>query len=203
MYIMRNNMDKINLSSIPNLIYLIEYKDLFVNEYMNYYSTNNWTFFDINDPSIDYNILKTYDLFRINQFLFKNNAIINLGRPTVKNMWFKLNGLSIDENIIYAPQTDKYVNTIDNIVNYGIMVVEPGYDDTVTYTNYNNVVRYYLPLFIPIGDNGMNINQNGDISLDNADLENNSMAFNINGSHRFWNYSNTNLAMLFMDIKLS
>lgn len=212
-YIMRNSMDSIYISNIPNLTYVAEYKDIFVNEYMNYYSINKWTYFDSNDPSTDYNILKIYDKYLINKFLFRNNVIVNIGtpelatlsqnsKPSIKIMWFKMNGISISENIIYAPQTDKYIRIVEKIINYGIIIVEPGYDDILSYNNYDKVVRYYLPLFIPVGENGIDINQNNHISLNDADLENINIIFNISEPHRLWNYTNTNLALLFIDIKI-
>lgn len=202
-YIVRNNMDYISVSVVQNLQYIPEYKDLFVNEYMNYYSINKWTIFSENDPSLDYDKLKSYSTPSLTNYLFRNNTIIGVGKPSIEIMWLKMNGISIEENIVYAAQTNKYINTVRGIVNCGILVVEPGYEGNILHKNYKNTARYYMPLFIPIGDSGININRTKNILLDDADVENIDVFFDINDPHRLWNYTNTNLALLFIDIKIN
>lgn len=202
-YIMRNNMDYVSISAVQNLQYIQEYKDLFVNEYMNYYSVNKWTMFRENDPSLDYNLLKLYNISSIKSYLFRNNTIIGVGAPSIEIMWFKINGISVDDNIIYAPKTYEYMNIIDGIINCGILVVEPGFEGYIRHKNYEKIARYYMPLFIPIGDSGINVNDKNDIILDNIDIENIDIFFNINDVHKLWNYTNTNLALLFIDVKIN
>ena len=201
-YVMRNNMEYINVSTVPNLEYISEYKDIFVNEYMNYYSVNKWTILNGNDPSLDYEKLISYNTPMINKYLFQNNTIVGTGKPSIEILWLKMNGLAIEENIVFVPQTNKYVGMLNGIVNYGIIVVEPGYEGDISHRNYTKTARYYMPIFIPMGDSGININKTGDIIFDDADIENRNMFFDINTTHRLWNYTNTNLALLFIDIKI-
>ncbi|ARF08901.1 aspartyl/asparaginyl beta-hydroxylase [Catovirus CTV1] len=198
-YLIRNKYDFISADDIPNLRSLLNYKNIFRNEYYSYRNTKNWTSY--NDTINDLNALSKMNSNDIKNYLNNNNGYLSPFVPAFKFFWIRLNNVLIEENTIFCPDTTENLLKINNSVNMGIMLIEPGYYYDVSLKNYNNIIRCYIPFITPYGDSGMKLESNQIVWSEIDDGED-IITFNADAEHSIWNFAESRVVLIFIDIKI-
>lgn len=197
-YLIREIPDFISIDKYPELIILLNNKQIFSSEINEYSKTYNWTKFDSSQIVNKYSIFHNMKMSDLKKFLNEFSGSLNIGSPSCKIFWIKLNNIIIDGNAFYCPKSIRYLFKINNTINIGVIALEPGFNGSFN-IDYSNIIRVYVPFFIPEGDNGIYI---GGKSLQWNYIDNNEglIIFDSSLSHNIWNYSGTNVYILLIDI---
>lgn len=198
-YLIRDKYDYISINNFPELKNLVNYKNVFQKEFNDYNQTKNWTGISTNDDINDYQKLSKINLDIINKYLKENSGYLNIGSPFAKIFWLKINKYLIDGNVLYCPNTSRYLFDIDNILNAGIIVIEPGFNYNVNLNYYESIIRCYIPFFVPYGSTGIQYNSK-EFNWFDIDNQNDIIIFNAGTEHSIWNLTNTNMAIILLDI---
>ena len=197
-YFYRDSLDFITVNNYPQIQILNDYKKTFTDEMTDYSDNSNWTIFKNEHIINNYNNLIKMNFDNIKKYLVEYSGKLNISSMNFLIYWLKINKKSIPGNIIYCPKTFGLLSSINNIINIGICAIKPGFSDYIIPLNFTNIIRCYIPFFIPQGDSGIQIN-NKQYNWSELD-ENNNVAIFEYTSHFLWNNTNTTLYVLLVDI---
>ena len=178
--------NKKTFDEVRNILLQPLTKSFFYSKKLNYLLDTNIVYF--NKAVFEWLKTTDYPVGKLDSFPLVENTD-NLNVDDIKK-------ILIDGNAIYCLKTLKLFDDVSNIFNLGVYCVEPGYKGTISTYNYTGLIRCYIPFFIPSGDNGIIINEK---KIKWNDMEKSYILFE-HRDHILWNYTDTNLFILFMDI---
>lgn len=190
-YLNKNETVLVNTNDYPTILVINNNKQLLIDESLILTNINIWTIY--HPDILNYDILQDMNIADINYYLANNSSRLNIGISNLKLLWIKLNDIVIDSNLRYYQRSWRLLSQIDNTLNIYIMIIEPGYNDSIEYNNIHGIIKCFIPFFIPQGDNGIKVN---DINI-NVQLP--SM-FRLFHNIYYWNNTNTNMFVLVIDI---
>lgn len=202
-YYIRDIPKFIPIDDYPKVTIIINNKQILIDELIEYNKTRRWTKYDNDHIINNKKILEKMEQEDIQKYLKTYNGVLNASKPTLRIFWLRLNRKLVDQNIFFCPKSVQIISQVDNVINAGIMAFEPGYvgeKTVINQTDFYSYVRCYIPLFIPDGDNGIEI---GGKKLNWRDVEdlNNNIMFDDQIYHKFWNFSTANTIILVLDIE--